>query len=97
MIPYSVTKLAVHALTRGFAANLGEYGITVNTVAPGMVVTENIHKRLSEEEIQKRLSRYPIHRAATAEEVAEVVCNTVRCGAMTGETVNINSGVFFSA
>ena len=35
--------------------------------------------------------------AATAEEVAECVVNTICCGAMTGEEVNLNSGVYFPA
>ena len=30
-------------------------------------------------------------------EVAECVVNTIRCGAMTGEVVNLNSGVYFPA
>jgi len=66
-------------------------------VAPGMVITENIHKRLSPEVIEAKLRKYTIHRAATAEEVAECVVNTIRCGAMTGEVVNLNSGVYFPA
>ncbi len=97
MIPYSVSKAGMHALTRSFAVMLGEYGITVNTVAPGMVITENIGKRLSEAEIEKRLHRFPLHRAATAEEIAECIVNTIGSGSMTGETVNINSGIFLSA
>ncbi len=97
MIPYAVSKLGLHALTRCFALELGNYGITVNTVAPGMVVTENIHKRLTEEQIRQKLERFPIHRAASADEVAECAVNTLRCGAMTGETVNINSGFHFPA
>ena len=34
---------------------------------------------------------------STAEEVAECVVNTISCGAMTGEVVNLNSGVYFPA
>ncbi len=97
MIPYAVSKLGLHALTRGFALELGKYGITVNTVAPGMVVTENIHNRLTEEQIRQKLETFPLHRAADADEVAECVVNTLRCGAMTGETVNLNSGFHFPA
>ncbi len=75
----------------------GESVVTVNTVAPGMVVTENIHKRLTDEQIHQKLELFPLRRAANADEVAECVVNTLRCGAMTGETVNINSGFYFSA
>ena len=97
MIPYAVSKLGLHALTRCFALELGKYNITVNTVAPGMVVTENIHKRLTDEQIRQKLECFPLHRAASAGEVAKCVVNTLCCGAMTGETVNINSGLYFSA
>ena len=97
LIPYAVSKAGMLALSRCLAAELGEWNITVNTLAPGMVVTENIRARLSPAEIESRLARYPIHRAATAEEIAEAAVNTIRCGAMTGEVVNINSGVYFPA
>lgn len=97
LLPYSVSKAGMLALSRCFAAELGDWNITVNTLAPGMVITENIRSRLSESEIAERLARYPIHRAATTEEVAEAAVNTIRCGAMTGEVVNLNSGVYFPA
>lgn len=97
LIPYAVSKAGMLALTRCLATELGEWNITVNTLAPGMVVTENIMQRLSRAEIDSRLARYPIHRAATTAEIAEAAVNTICCGAMTGEVVNINSGVFFPA
>lgn len=96
LLPYAVSKAGMHALTRCLALELGEFGITVNTLAPGMVETENIRNRLSDEEIKRKLQRFPLHRAATAEEVAEAAVHTLRSGAMTGETVNINSGVYFA-
>ena len=64
----------------------------MNSVARGMVLTENIRSRLSPEEIEARLKRHPIRRAATAEGIAECAVNTIRCGAMTGEVVNPDSG-----
>ncbi len=101
--PGNLTKLLDAKLFKGAiislnqaAELLGEFGITVNTLAPGMVETENIHNRLSDEEIERKLQRFPLHRAATAEEVAEAAVHTLRSGAMTGETVNINSGVYFA-
>ena len=97
MLPYAVSKAGMLALTRCLAVELGNFGITVNTLAPGMVITENIGKRLSEEEITKRLAKYPLHRAATAREVAETAVSVIRCGAMTGEVVNLNSGLYCPA
>lgn len=97
LLPYAVSKAGMNALTRCLAKELGDFGITVNSVAPGMVITENIYKRLAPEVIEAKLKSYTIHRAATAEEVAECVVNTICCGAMTGEVVNLNSGVYFPA
>lgn len=97
LLPYSVSKAGMLALTRCLASELGDFDITVNSLAPGMVITENIRKRLSEEEIAAKLKKYPIHRAATAQEVAEAAVHTIRCGAMTGEVVNLNSGLYFPA
>ena len=81
---------------RCLALELGEFGITVNTLAPGMVETENMRLRLSDEEIERKLRRFPLHRAASAREIAEAAVYAIRCSAMTGETVNINSGVYFA-
>ena len=97
LVPYSVANLGLHALTRCYAKLLGEYGITVNTLAPGMIRTENMTLRLTESEIASRLKSYPLHRAATAEEIAETALYAIRCGVMTGETLNINSGIYFPA
>ncbi len=97
LVPYSAANLGLHALTRCYAKLLGEYGITVNTLAPGMIRTENMTRRLTESELASRLKSYPLHRAATAEEIAETALYAIRCGVMTGETLNINSGIYFSA
>ena len=96
LLPYAVSKAGMHALTRCLALELGDFGITVNSLAPGMVETENMRKRLTPEEVELKLKRFPLHRAAAVKEIAEAAVNTIRCGAMTGETVNINSGVYFA-
>ena len=38
--PYSASKAGVMCLTKSFARVLGEYGITVNSIAPGIAATE---------------------------------------------------------
>ena len=96
LLPYAVSKAGMHALTRCLTLELGDFGITVNSLAPGMVETENMRKRLTPEEVELKLKRFPLHRAAAVKEIAEAAVNTIRCGAMTGETVNINSGVYFA-
>ena len=54
---YATTKAAVSGLTRSLARDLGEYGIRVNTVTPGWVMTERQLKlwvnAAAEEEIKR--------------------------------------------
>lgn len=42
--PYAATKMALVGLTRTLAFELGEYGITVNTICPGTVRTERLRR-----------------------------------------------------
>jgi len=42
--PYAATKIALIGLTRTLAFELGEYGITVNTICPGTVRTERLRQ-----------------------------------------------------
>lgn len=43
---YQQTKFAVMGLTRQMAGELGKYGVTVNTIAPGLVTTEATAKQV---------------------------------------------------
>ncbi len=69
---YSATKGAVNSLTQVLAKELGQYGITVNAVAPGFIQTEMIDA-VPEEKMQEYLKAIPLGRQGTADEVAEVV------------------------
>ena len=96
MIAYNVSKLGMHGLTRAFADNGAKYGITANSVAPGMVVTENIYKRLTPEKYAEESSLIPLGRGATCEEIADAVIFVLRNGYVTGETININGGMYYA-
>ena len=54
---YTTAKAAVHGLTRGFARELGQDGIRVNTVLPGWVMTERQKKLWLDEEGEKTIDR----------------------------------------
>ena len=96
MAPYAASKGGLNALTRCFARDGAAFNVTANTVSPGMIVTENILKNLTPEEVEERNERIPLHRGATPEEVAGVIVNTAKCGYMTGEIVNVNGGLWFT-
>lgn len=46
LVPYCAAKAALHMLTRTTAVALAPYNITVNALAPGVVVTEKMEVRL---------------------------------------------------
>ena len=82
---YSASKFAVRGLTQVLANELGEYGIQVNAICPGMVITEryyDIAEAFAPEgvkteehldEIEKRnISETPLGRVATTDDVAKI-------------------------
>ncbi len=96
MIAYGVSKLGMHGITRAMAHNGAPFGITANTVCPGMVVTENINKRLSPEKYKEEAAAIPLGRPATSEEIADSVLFVIGNGYVTGETININGGMYYA-
>ena len=96
MIAYGVSKLGMHGITRAMAQNGAPFGITANTVCPGMVITENINKRLSPEKYAEECSAIPLGRPASSEEIADAVIFGIRNAYVTGETININGGMYYA-
>lgn len=96
MIAYAASKAGMHALTRALADNGAPHGITANAVAPGMVITENIDKRLSPEKCREETAAIPLGRGATTEEIADAVLFLTGNGYVTGEILNINGGMYYA-
>jgi len=71
---YAASKGAVRMLTKAMALELAEHGITVNTVAPGVVETGMTRNLLADPAVaEATLPLIPLGRAAQPEEVAGVV------------------------
>lgn len=96
MIAYGVSKLGMHGLTRAFAENGGPYGITANTVCPGMVMTENLKKRITEEAYRATCRDIPVGRGGSCEEMADGVLFAIRNAYVTGESIHINGGLYYA-
>jgi NAD(P)-dependent dehydrogenase (short-subunit alcohol dehydrogenase family) len=94
-VPYAVSKGGVAQLTRGMALALAPYGIRVNAIGPGSIMTE-ILKAVANDRDAKRLilSRTPLGRIGDPAEVAAVAAFLASDDAsyMTGETVYVDGG-----
>ncbi len=88
---YAASKAGILGLTHFYASLLTGEGITVNAIAPAMIETEMIAGNP-----QARPERIPIGRFGTPEEVAEVVVMLTRNGYITGQTINVNGGLYMS-
>jgi len=96
MIAYNVSKLAMHGLTRAYANNGAKFGITANTVCPGMVMTENVSKRLTPEQVQATYDTIPLGRGGSCEEMADAVLFAVKNAYVTGESLHVNGGLYYA-
>jgi NAD(P)-dependent dehydrogenase (short-subunit alcohol dehydrogenase family) len=92
---YTAAKAALHSLTRSWADEYGRFGVRVNTIAPGPILTD---KLLSYEGFQgllgPMLALTPSRRASTPEEVAAVVVFLVSDDAANihGATLPVDGG-----
>lgn len=94
---YVAAKAGVDGLTRALAREVAPRGITVNSVAPGIVATD-IHAHLSPTRRNSLPALVPTGRLATSDEVAQVVRFLASpAGAhITGQVIHINGGMYFS-
>ena len=90
---YSVSKAGVIALTKSLGKELATDGITVNCVTPALIDTEMIMGHTPEERALY-LSKIPLGRVGTAEEVAAVICflASEEASFVTGAVYDISGG-----
>ena len=91
----AITKGGLITMTRALARAFAPHGITVNSVAPGIVMTDMITGTLSAEQIKGLVSNIPIGRASNADEIAEAVLFLASKGAasITGHVLDVNGGM----
>jgi 3-oxoacyl-[acyl-carrier protein] reductase len=71
-MPYAAAKAALHAMSKNLALELGPSGITVNTVSPSLVATDLVSD-MPERVRQDFMSRTPLRRLATVDDVAGAI------------------------
>ena len=93
-LPYATTKGAVTTMARGLAKAYGPYGITVNTVAPGLIDTTMMRKGLSASARSAMEEATPLKRFGTPQEVAAVVVFLASDAAsfISGAAIDVSGG-----
>jgi len=91
---YSATKGAIDTLVKHFASALGERGIRVNAVAPGVVPTEMSNFTKTDAGRDYTLGMQALKRLATPEEIAAAITFLASDQArwITGDTLRVDGG-----
>jgi len=90
-VGYSATKGAVIAMTKALAQELGPSGITVNSVAPGVILTD-MCATVEPEILAEMASEAPIGRNGTPEDVARAFVYLAENDFVTGQVLPVNGG-----
>jgi acetoacetyl-CoA reductase/3-oxoacyl-[acyl-carrier protein] reductase len=92
---YSASKAGLIGLTKTLARELGPRGITVNAVAPGMVMTE-MARALPEEFLAKARDESVLPQLAEPEDIANAVLFLLSDAArmITGEVIRVDAGQY---
>ena len=89
---YAAAKAGLHGATRSLALELASRGITVNTVAPGIIASPMADRAFNAEQIARLV---PMKRAGTPEEVAELVhfLASEQAGYISAQIISINGAM----
>ena len=87
---YVASKAGMLGLTRSYAALLVKEGITANSIAPALIDTDMLRS------LNVTPEKIPLGRFGTVEEVADVAVMMVKNGYMTGQTIHLNGGWYFT-
>ena len=89
-------KAAVHSWAKGLSRELGRHGITVNSIPPGRIDSEQIRRNYSpERRAKEEREDIPLGEYGKPEDVADLVCflASARARYITGTVVPVDGGM----
>ncbi len=86
---YAASKAGLIGLMHSFASQLVKEGITANAISPALIETDMVR---SDRRIKPEL--IPVGRFGFPDEIAEVAVMLARNGYITGQTINVNGGLY---
>lgn len=96
---YAASKAGIIAFTRGLCKEVAAQGITVNAVAPGLILETPFHDTFNTDAgKQGAINSTPLQRGGTPDDVAGTVLYFVSdlASFITGEIAEINGGLYFA-
>ena len=90
---YAASKAAIMGMTRVQGKELGKYGINVNAIAPGSIMTD-MYAAVPEEVKQKKLKAIPLRRYGDPRECAQLIAFLASDEAsyITAQTITVDGG-----
>jgi 3-oxoacyl-[acyl-carrier protein] reductase len=92
---YTAAKAGIIGLTRSLAADVAVNGVTVNSVAPGLIETD-LSNQMSADMRRTTEARIPLRRLGLPAEIAAAVTflASEQASYILGETINVNGGSY---
>jgi len=94
---YTASKAGVVAMSKSLALEYGKKNINVNCISPGFISTEMTDK-INDDYKEVLKSKIPMNRFGTPNDIANTVvflCSKLS-DYITGETIHVNGGMYFS-
>jgi len=91
---YAAAKAGIVGMSQSLAKEVAPYGVRVNVVAPGFIDTD-MTAALTAKQREAALSRIPLRRMGTVEDVADLVAFVVsaRASYITGQVLRVDGGM----